>query len=321
MSEHKTNNTINIACAVDDAFSYPLAVMLVSLLENNRESSVRIHLFSASMSDSHVRRFTQLVARYDQKFEFYRLKDEAFSGLPVSNRISNAAYYRILIPENIDSQVDRYLYLDADLIVTGKLEPLFMIDMDDKVIASVNDVAAIDMDKHKKHSIPEKYLYFNSGVMLVDKNRWLQADAGKRVLRYRTENNDICDFLDQDGFNGALYKERLNIPPRWNQQVGLFYVNGDAAKKAYPDGMDEARYDPAIVHFNGSEKPWHRVSAHPYKRQFRKYARMVKEFKYSEKPGIRKLIKRHVIYRLFGWSRVNRYYYLKTRPRNDANAN
>ncbi len=315
MSEY--NNTINIACAVDDAFSYPLAVMLVSCLENNKDSTVRIHLFSASMSDGYVTRFSELVKRYDQEFEFYRLNNDAFSGLPVTSRISNAAYYRILIPEHIDNAVDKYLYLDADIIVTGKLAPLFTIDMDDQIIAAVNDVAAIDMNKHLKHNIPEEHLYFNSGVLLVDKKKWLQTNAGERVLEYRKQNNDICDFLDQDGFNGALYKERLNIPPKWNQQVGLFYIDREITEKAYSSGIEEAKNNPAIVHFNGSEKPWNRVSAHPYKRQFKKYARKVKEFKYSEKPEFRKLIKRHIIYRLFGWSRVNRYYYLKTKPLNN----
>ncbi len=315
---NKNNNPIHIACAVDEAFSYPLAVLLVSCFENNKDNKIKIHLFSASLSKTTVKKFSQISNRYNQEFEFYELKDDAFNDLPVTNRISTAAYYRILIPENIDNFVDKYLYLDADMIVTGDLKPLYSVDLNEKILAAVNDVAAIDMEKHKKHSIPDEFLYFNSGVLLIDKNNWLRTNAGARVLHYRKENNDICDFLDQDGLNGALYKERLHLPPKWNQQVGLFYVDDKVAEKAYPDGdINEAKNNPGIVHFNGGEKPWNKVSAHPYKNQFKNYARMVKEFEYSEKTDIKKLIKRHIIYRFFGWSRVNRYYYLKTKPQDN----
>lgn len=314
---NKNNSAIHIACAVDEAFSYPLAVLLVSCFENNKDINIKIHLFSASLSKTSVKKFSEIVKRYNQEFVFYALKDEDLKGLPITNRISLAAYYRILIPENIDNSVDKYLYLDADMIVTGKLESLFRINLNDKILAAVNDVAAIDMEKHKKHNITDEFMYFNSGVLLVDKNNWLKTNAGARVLQYRKQNNDICDFLDQDGLNGALYKERVHLSPKWNQQVGLFYVDKKVSEKAYPESdIKEAKNNPAIVHFNGGEKPWNDVSAHPYKNQFKKYARMVKEFGYSEKADIKKLFKRHIIYRLFGWSRVNRFYYLKTKPMN-----
>ena len=309
------NKPLHIACAVDDSFSYPLSVLLVSCLENHKHCKLKIHLFSASFSDENLKKIQKLVSQYGQDFRFYKLNKVAFKGLPVKDRISEAAYYRVLIPENIEENVERYIYLDADMIVLGNLEPLFKLDLNNKIIAAVNDVAAIDMKKHLKHSIPEKNLYFNSGVLLVDKKRWLETNAGERVLQYRIEKHDICDFLDQDGFNGALFAERLELPPLWNQQVGLFYVDREIALKSYKEetAIKEAKTRPAIVHFNGREKPWNQVSAHPFQKSFNKYSRKSIGFKYSEKPEVKKIIKRYLVYGIFGWTRVNRYYYLKSK--------
>ncbi|MFO7924692.1 MAG: glycosyltransferase family 8 protein [Bacteroidales bacterium] len=303
----------HIACAVDDSFSYPLSVMLLSCLENNRQHNLKIHLFSASLSAKSVELFDDLVTQYGQQFKFYRLNNDVFEGLPVSNRISVASYYRIIMPEHIDPSVEKYLYLDADVIINNDLESLFMINTGDKILAAVNDITSVDMKLEQKHNIPERHKYFNAGVLLINKNNWLKQDAGKRVLRYLKENRELCDYHDQDGLNGALYKDRLTISPVWNQQVGLFFVDSDIIREVYPDDIEKAKRDPFIIHFNGGEKPWNRVSAHPFKKEFKKYARLVNTFNYSEKAGFKKLVKRHLIYGLFGWRNVSRYYYKKTK--------
>jgi len=306
---------LNIALAVDDNFVYPLSVLIVSLLENNKQNDIKVHLFSASIKEVNITKIKELINSYNQKFRFYKLNQSDFANLPHKDRISVAAFYRVLIPEVIEESVDKYLYLDADIIVLGDISPLFEIDLKDYVIAAINDIAAIDMKKHDKHNIPEKYLYFNSGVLLVDKNNWLKANAGQRILKYRIENHDICDFLDQDGFNGALFKERLSIPPKWNQQIGLYFISYNVAEKVYENSTDiiEALKQPIIVHFNGREKPWNQVSAHPFQREFDKYSGMISSFKYYEAFNWKKFIKRNFIYKIFGWINVNRYYYYKTK--------
>lgn len=302
---------LHIACAVDDSFSYPLAVMLVSLFQNHPEELLRIHLFSASLSDDNVARLQKLAQRYKQELVFYPLQPHLFEGLPTNDRISAASYYRLLIPEVIEADVTKFLYLDADIIVCKSLRPLFEIDMQDKIIAAINDVSAIEMNMHLKHSIPPPFLYFNAGILMVDKLNWLKYEASQKVIRYIAENKDLCQFHDQDGLNATLYNKRLELPPVWNQQIGLYYTDTDVLNRVYNGQHMEALKHPAIVHFNGSEKPWHQVSAHPWKKEFRKYASQALEFSWREPWNWRKQAKRTLIYGLVGWIRVNRYYYQK----------
>ena len=311
----KSNNqTIHIACAIDDGFSYPLSAMLVSCLENNKMNNIKIHLFSASLSEHYVNLFSSLVNDYNQQFSFYHLKSDVLKDLPVSNRISIASYYRLLIPENIDYSVEKYLYLDADLIVTGDLKPFYNTNLkNEKVFAAINDISAIEGKLFIKHKIPKEYLYFNAGVLLIDKKKWLNMNAGTKVLKYLQEYPELCQFHDQDGLNATLYKERQPASPIWNQQVGIYFSDPEVINRIYPEEANKARNNPVIVHFNGIEKPWNHASAHPYKKDFKKYAKKANGFFYYEKLTLKKFIKRHVLYRVFGWERVSKYYYNKAK--------
>ena len=101
------------------------------------------------------------------------------------------------------------------------------MDLQGKIFGAVNDIAAIDWDMHRKHSIPDEFLYFNSGVLLIDKKQWLAGNATAQVFDYLKKNHSLCDYHDQDGLNGALFSKRYNLSPVWNQQIGIYFIDKD----------------------------------------------------------------------------------------------
>jgi len=305
----------NIAFAIDDSFAYPLAVALHSCLLNNKHLNIRIHLFSASLSESTISALEKLVKDYGQSFRFYRLDNGLFRDLPVNERISHATYYRILIPGLIDQDAENYLYLDADLIVTGDLLPLKNLDTGNKILAAVNDVAAIEAGMHHKHNVPDEFLYFNAGVLWINKRLWKESKATERVFEYLRDHSELCAFHDQDALNAVLYKERFPLSPLWNQQIGTYYMNRDVMVKAYGKDWEKEVRKPVVIHFNGQEKPWNKVSGHPETGRFRKYAREVEYFRYYEQFTLKKFVKKYLVYTLFGFSRVNRYYINKSKKK------
>lgn len=305
---------IHIACAIDDSFSYPLSVMLVSLLENNKQNKINIHLFSASLSADHVVEFKNLIKDYHQEITFYKIPTSVFEKFRVNDRISQASYYRILVPEIINAEVKKILYLDADILINGDISGLYNTELHDNVLGAINDIAAIDWQMHKKHSIPDEYLYFNAGVLLINRHKWLTENTTKRVLAYLEQNKEICDYHDQDGLNGVLYNSRQTLSPKWNQQIGIYFIKDDLLKQVYESEYQEAIRKPVVIHFNGIEKPWHYVSAHPFRKLFDKYAGKMKYFNFEDQITPKKFIKRHLIYLFIGWKNTNRHYYYKTRP-------
>jgi len=309
---NNNKTTIHIACAIDDAFRYPLSVTLQSIFENNKNNRIKIHLFSAACSDETIALFEKHCQSNNQLFRYYHLQETLFQGFPNNERISLASYYRLLTAVHIEKEVRQYIYLDADIIVRTDLAPLINTDLGSFIIGAVNDVAAIDMNIHLKHGIPGPYLYFNAGVILIDRLKWIENEITKKVLEYIKTNKDKCIFWDQDGLNAVLYKHYLPLHPRWNQQIAMFYCSKSAMDKAYPMGYTDALTNPGIIHYNGSEKPWDTFSAHPYARDFKKNASQISFFDLgkSKKPFMKQL-KRHLGYRMFGWKNVNRYIYNK----------
>jgi lipopolysaccharide biosynthesis glycosyltransferase len=166
---------------------------------------------------------------------------------------------------------------------------------------------------YAKHHIPEKYLYFNSGVLLIDRKKWIDLEFTQKVIQYLNENMDICDYHDQDGLNGALYEHRYPLSPIWNQQIGLFFIHPKLIQHVYGNEYAKALKCPAIIHFNGLEKPWYNVSKHPWSKKFKYYAAKVTNFGYTDHLTIKKWIKKNLIYNVFGWKNVNKYFYYSTR--------
>jgi lipopolysaccharide biosynthesis glycosyltransferase len=312
----ENDDILNISCAIDNAFLNPLSVMLVSLLETHKKYRVKIHLFSADLTEDNVIYFHNLITlRYHQLFEFYKVNKNIFLKFKVNNRISHAAYYRIIMPNLINSDVNKFLYLDADVIIAGDISGLFKLNLNDKFFAAVDDIAAIDWGMAKKHSIPDGFQYFNSGVMLIDKKKWLEFDASERVIKYLNENQKICDYHDQDGLNGALYLYRYKLPPIWNQQLGIYFIKKEILWNVYgKDNCLEAISKPLIIHFNGVEKPWNYVSSHPMQGLYNKYSQKVNLDNHYNEISLKKWLKKNIAYSLLGWEIVNKYYYYKTRP-------
>jgi lipopolysaccharide biosynthesis glycosyltransferase len=217
------------------------------------------------------------------------------------------------MPEIIDQEVERFLYLDADMVINKNLEGLFKLDIQDKIFAAVHDIAAVDWKMYVKHHIPENYLYFNSGVLLIDRKKWIDLKFTQKVIQYLSENMNICDYHDQDGLNGALYEYRYPLSPIWNQQIGIFFIHPALIKQVYGDEYIKAKKCPAIIHFNGLEKPWYNVSKHPWSKKFKLYADKVTDFSYTDHHSLKKWIKKNLVYNIFGWKNVNKYFYYSTR--------
>jgi len=66
---------------------------------------------------------------------------------------------------------------------------------------------------------------------------------------------------------------------------------------------------PKIIHFNGPEKPWEVNFGHPHLSKFNYYAKKAKKFEGIQKRNPKK---KALIYALFGWKNINKFYYYKS---------
>ena len=71
-----------------------------------------------------------------------------------------ATYYRLFIPEKLN--LEKALYLDADIVVNGSIEDLYNTDVSESYLAGV---VCPGFDRHEQLEMAKDAQYFNAGVM------------------------------------------------------------------------------------------------------------------------------------------------------------
>src|SRR5581483_2267765 len=81
-------------------------------------------LFTDALSDELVAKAANVFARQSVPFEHVAGDFNVYDRLPLGSHFSRAAYGRLAIPEVARHFAPRTLYLDADTLAIGDLEPL-----------------------------------------------------------------------------------------------------------------------------------------------------------------------------------------------------
>ena len=296
---------IHIACAADNKYTQHTVVMLTSLFENNKENNIHLHFFSADFNTENQKIIEKTVAKYQQNFSFYPLDAELFKDCYVSDHVSFATYYRIVIPNILVSQTSKILYLDTDIVVCKNLKPLWDLNIENYTIAAANE---INFDGPQRLGFDEKYKYFNAGILLINARNWVAQNLQETLFSYIKLHTNKLTFWDQDALNANLYNKRLTLEPKWNQLSPVFEVDLKTLLKVYSaEEIKEIKTSPAIIHYSGSSKPWDYLNIHPFKNEYYKYLsltdwrdfRPAANFKTKLKYLLLKLVGRNIYTKLF----------------------
>jgi lipopolysaccharide biosynthesis glycosyltransferase len=270
---------IHIACAADNKYVQHTAVMLSSLFLNNKENAIHLHFFSANFNIENQKKIETLVLNYGQQFSFYTLDEVLFKDCYISDHISFATYYRIVIPDLLVNQTNKVLYLDTDIVVCKSLKDLWDTEMDNYTIAAVNE---LNFDGPSRLGFDDRYKYFNAGVLLINTKLWTEAGLKETLFTYIKTHQNKLIFWDQDALNANLYEQRLSIEPKWNQLSPVFEVSNETLLKAYTQTeINDLKQSPYIIHYSGSSKPWDYLNIHPLKKEYFHY------LQYTEWKGFR----------------------------------
>ncbi len=277
------DNVIPIFLNADDNYVVPTYIALFSLLYNYRGTAkIAIYvLIAGAISQRNAVLLNSLADRFPQAtIELLEMKNEYDSVSVQIEYISSACLYRLMISRIADAitdgEMDRCIYLDADLIVTGNIEELFRIDVDGYFVAGVKDLLWLSdhvTDYAAVLGIPTTEYYINSGVLLLN----LKAIKQREGLRERLEKAGyVSDFLypDQDAINSVLYEAIKILPLKFNTMARDIYRKDQKFEQTYgKKNIEEARKKPVIIHYITQRKPWSYKAA-PLAGEWWKYVRM-----------------------------------------------
>jgi lipopolysaccharide biosynthesis glycosyltransferase len=288
-SIHKTNENINIVVVSDDNYAQHLGVMLFSLLDNSKYNNLKnIYIIDDNISQINKTKLRNTVQQFGAKIIFKQINNEKYKNFKVSNHISLATYYRISIPEIVDSSIKKVIYLDCDLIVKNDICELWQTDISDYCIGAV-EIPKSDRPFHL--GLPLDSGYFNSGVMVINLEKWRKDNISDKVVDYLKENKEKILLWDQDGLNAILFYKWQQVHPKWNLQTKFFKINYDKMNLKDQEYLESIE-NPSIIHYTGSSKPWQYLNKHPLKNEYYKYLKKTYWKKYNpEDKNLKNVIK------------------------------
>uniref|UniRef100_UPI0026017C5A glycosyltransferase family 8 protein n=1 Tax=Bacteroides sp. TaxID=29523 RepID=UPI0026017C5A len=212
------SDSIHIVLASDDAYIQHLGTLLISIFENNKEERFTIHLLLDGVSDNKRVLCSQIVEKYGQSLVYYEMDKSLFHKFPLraKDHISIASYYRLKLPELLPKDLSHILYMDCDMIVTGKLRPLWDIDVTNVALAAVMDTLSFMPETFERLAYPMYDKYFNAGLLHINLDFWRQQNIFEEALQIAEEKADTLLWHDQDILNILFHGHWKNLPFRWN---------------------------------------------------------------------------------------------------------
>lgn len=259
--------SISIVSSSNEAFVPHLATLFLSLL-TTKQPHTTFHFYVIDDNISLRSKFllNRTVGEYNARISYVTIDPTEFSGAVESDRIPQTAYYRISIP-NLLKETKRAIYMDCDMITLEDIEALWEVDLGDQLLGAVED-AGFHNRLEKMEIESETDLYFNSGLMVMNLEKWREEKITEQVLAFIENNPEKLKFHDQDALNAILHDRWLDLDPRWNAQTYMMLQEKEHPTIQGQLKWNEARENPAVIHFCGHAKPWNADSEHPFREHY-----------------------------------------------------
>ena len=282
---NKNSRTIVFSCS--DNYAPFLAVTLKSIIENTKKKlNYDFYVLTTDLSPENQIKLKEIVESSNSHlFHCVNISVLLYNqSFFTSEHITAETYYR-LFAIHLFSNLEKFIYLDSDLILNSDISFLFDIDLQNNYLAAVRDVEIAGLVK--KDANQWEYLknvigynkigeYFQAGVLIFNMHEIKKKIAVEQLLSVLNERQ--WRYWDQDILNHVFNGKVLYLDQKWN-----VLMNWKIGEKSRMDIMKNAPYDlyeeyldarkkPYIIHYAGSQKPWN-YSPCDYSDYFWKYAR------------------------------------------------
>ncbi|MBR5192597.1 MAG: glycosyltransferase family 8 protein [Clostridia bacterium] len=239
---------IPIVFSVDDNYAPFLAVALTSILENSsKENFYKFFVLNTGISEEHIKRLSAYNTP-NSSIEFVNVVDRLNSicyKLHLRDYYTQTIYFRFFIPA-LFSQYKKILYLDCDVVLLQDVASLYNVELGNNVIAAIHEETMSNVKVFGDYS--EEFLdvpkmeYFNSGILLINTERYMELDIEGGFIKLLAEHKfEVAP--DQDYLNVLCSGNVKYLDIGWN--------------KTPFKNIEFNREDLKLVHYKLNFKPWH----------------------------------------------------------------
>ena len=258
------NQHIPVFLAADDNYAPFVATTMASILKNTK-SHVDFYVLSDGISDKNKAK----IANERKWFRNFSLsfvdlnQDKLQEIFKERGHISRTAYARLFIPElDVSKNIKKAIYFDDDMIITKDINLLYSEDLGNKIVGTVDDnydsVRYFNHNKKlnnaffKEFNIPKEHVYFNSGMLLIDMEKWRKERITNKLVEFAQNNisNKYLTRQDQDVLNVVLNMKSANLNSAYN--TTLHNLKYETDKKLLDKFLKKA----VVIHYTWNTKPW-----------------------------------------------------------------
>ena len=208
----------------DGHYSVWVGTVMQSILEHT-DSRVCFHiLYDETLSTDNKYKLEMVAHNGSSKIEFHKIDEDDFSAVKDQmSRFTIGTMFRCSLP-GLLPDLNRIIYLDADLFVYRDIKELWDVDIREYCLAGVVDEGvAVHNYPRILNKYPEikKESYFNAGVLYMNLKKIREfGNLKKLVLDFLIENPEAA-LPDQDALNVLFHNKVLYLDGSWNQFVYL----------------------------------------------------------------------------------------------------
>ncbi len=254
----QTLERIPVFFASDEHYAHLLATAISSMMENT-SSFVDIYILDSGISTITKDKILETIKNYDKcKAEFIVLDMSKINEFPPEEHyISYAGYNRFLIPI-LGKKLKKVIYSDVDVIFCDDIKKLYEESLDDYVIGAVPDALYLLQenlnDFRTRLKISNEHVYFYSGLILMDTEKWLKNDITQKLFDIGQSFAGNILQGDQDILNICFENNYKKLNPKYEATNGYLL---NAAK--FDAEIQKDLKNIVLRHFESCKKPWNSI--------------------------------------------------------------
>ncbi|XP_047324828.1 probable galacturonosyltransferase-like 1 [Impatiens glandulifera] len=265
-----SQNAVHVAMTLDLTYIRGSMAAILSVLQHSACPQNVIFHFVAAADVSLLRTVIATSFPY-LKFEIYIFNSAAVAGL-ISTSIRSALdcplnYARSYLANLLPLCVTRIVYLDSDLILVDDIAKLAATPLYGGAVLAAPEYCNANFTSYFTLSFwsnpslsstfsDRKACYFNTGVMVIDLNRWRDGDYTTKIEDWMVlqKRMRIYELGSLPPFLLVFAGKIAPVDHRWNQH-GLGGDNFRGLCRELHSGPV------SLLHWSGKGKPWARLDA------------------------------------------------------------
>ncbi|XWS29331.1 hypothetical protein CRYUN_Cryun24cG0020000 [Craigia yunnanensis] len=269
-----SDQAVHVAMTLDAAYLRGSMAAILSVLQHSScPQNILFHFIaSASASTNHHHlQHTISLSFPSLKFQIYPYDSSTVSGL-ISTSIRSALdcplnYARNYLANILPRCLRRVVYLDSDLVLVDDIAKLAATPLGDHSVLAAPEYCNANFTSYFTPTFwsnptlsltfaGRKACYFNTGVMVIDLQRWREGDYTTKIIEWMElqKRMRIYELGSLPPFLLVFAGNIASVDHRWNQHgLGGDNYRG-LCRDLHPGPV-------SLLHWSGKGKPWVRLDA------------------------------------------------------------